>query len=170
MKNALCCLCSQTQPIPIPLAPLSTLVPRLRCSVEGLNQELEGMFICQPTHQQHRVPLTSPPPNKRMCKRIRKYLTQIKTWRFLNRLLLMLIKQCKRCCFLSWLSSLRFQTDTGLRSLRRAAAADLRVTPPSPHLSPHLPPPPHPAPLPPTSPAPCPIVKMHFLTRTKVGF
>ncbi|KAM7370860.1 hypothetical protein PAMP_010374 [Pampus punctatissimus] len=46
---------TQAQPIPIPLAPLSTLVPRLRCSVEGLNQELEGMFICQPTHQQHRL-------------------------------------------------------------------------------------------------------------------
>lgn len=39
----------QTKPIPIPLAPLSTLVPRLRCSVEGLNQELEGMFISQPS-------------------------------------------------------------------------------------------------------------------------
>ncbi|KAF7204424.1 protein FAM117A isoform X2 [Nothobranchius furzeri] len=38
---------TQTQPIPIPLSPLSTLVPRLRCSVEGLNQELEGMFISQ---------------------------------------------------------------------------------------------------------------------------
>ncbi|XP_076615388.1 protein FAM117A-like [Chaetodon auriga] len=46
---------AQTQPIPIPLAPLSTLVPRLRCSVEGLNQELEGMFICQPPHLQHRL-------------------------------------------------------------------------------------------------------------------
>uniref|UniRef100_A0A3Q3VS55 Uncharacterized protein n=1 Tax=Mola mola TaxID=94237 RepID=A0A3Q3VS55_MOLML len=46
-----------TQPIPIPLAPLSTLVPRLRCSLEGLNQELEGMFICQPPHPQHRVEL-----------------------------------------------------------------------------------------------------------------
>ncbi|XP_033181651.1 protein FAM117A-like isoform X2 [Mastacembelus armatus] len=44
---------TQTQPIPIPLAPLSTLVPRLRCSVEGLNQELEGMFICQPPHPQN---------------------------------------------------------------------------------------------------------------------
>nr|XP_057917719.1 protein FAM117A-like [Doryrhamphus excisus] len=45
---------AQTQPIPIPLTPLSTLVPpRLRRSVEGLNQELEGMFICQPAHQQH---------------------------------------------------------------------------------------------------------------------
>ncbi|XP_034426212.1 protein FAM117A-like isoform X1 [Hippoglossus hippoglossus] len=46
---------TQTQSIPIPLAPLSTLVPRLRCSVEGLNQELEGMFICQPLHPQHRL-------------------------------------------------------------------------------------------------------------------
>ncbi|XP_068438579.1 protein FAM117A-like [Clinocottus analis] len=46
---------SQTQPISIPLAPLSTLVPRLRCSVEGLNQELEGMFICQPLHPPHRL-------------------------------------------------------------------------------------------------------------------
>ncbi|XP_054625185.1 protein FAM117A-like isoform X2 [Dunckerocampus dactyliophorus] len=44
---------TQTQPIPIPLTPLSTLVPRLRRSVEGLNQELEGMFVCQPAHQQH---------------------------------------------------------------------------------------------------------------------
>ncbi|XP_029384302.1 protein FAM117A-like isoform X2 [Echeneis naucrates] len=43
---------AQTQPIPIPLTPLSTLVPRLRCSVEGLNQELEGMFICKPPHPQ----------------------------------------------------------------------------------------------------------------------
>ncbi|KAJ0015954.1 hypothetical protein NQD34_014244 [Periophthalmus magnuspinnatus] len=34
---------------PIPLTPLSTLVPKLRCSVEGLNQELEGMFFCQPS-------------------------------------------------------------------------------------------------------------------------
>ncbi|XP_068614013.1 protein FAM117A-like [Brachionichthys hirsutus] len=41
-----------TQPVPIPHAPLSTLVPRLRCSVEGLNQELEGMFVCQPPHPQ----------------------------------------------------------------------------------------------------------------------
>ncbi|CAG5906723.1 unnamed protein product [Menidia menidia] len=44
---------TQTQPIPIPLSPLSTLVPRLRCSVEGLNQELEGMFISQPPLPQH---------------------------------------------------------------------------------------------------------------------
>ncbi|XP_047466085.1 glucocorticoid-induced transcript 1 protein-like isoform X2 [Mugil cephalus] len=43
---------TQTQPIPIPLA---TLVPRLRCSVEGLNQELEGMFISQPPHPQQRL-------------------------------------------------------------------------------------------------------------------
>lgn len=46
---------TQTQPIPIALAPLSTLVPRLRCSVEGLNQELEAMLICQPPHTQHRL-------------------------------------------------------------------------------------------------------------------
>ncbi|XP_074520204.1 protein FAM117A-like [Halichoeres trimaculatus] len=46
---------TQTQPIHIPLAPLSTLVPRLRCSVEGLNQELEGMFICQPSHTPPRL-------------------------------------------------------------------------------------------------------------------
>ncbi|XP_019738974.1 protein FAM117A-like isoform X2 [Hippocampus comes] len=46
---------AQTQPVPIPLAPLSTLVPRLRCSVEGLNQELEGMFVCQPGHRQHQL-------------------------------------------------------------------------------------------------------------------
>ncbi|XP_034563791.1 protein FAM117A-like [Notolabrus celidotus] len=49
---------TQTQPIPIPLAPLaplSALVPRLRCSIEGLNQELEGMFICQPPHPQPRL-------------------------------------------------------------------------------------------------------------------
>ncbi|TNN46759.1 Protein FAM117A [Liparis tanakae] len=66
----------QTQPISIPLAPLSTLVPRLRCSVEGLNQELEGMFICQPLHPPHRneaeasLPLlmsSSPGPNKSCC-------------------------------------------------------------------------------------------------------
>lgn len=57
-------LCFQTQPIPIPLAPLSTLVPRLRCSVEGLNQELEAMLICQPTHTQHRVTGTSAPTTK----------------------------------------------------------------------------------------------------------
>ncbi|XP_029311619.1 protein FAM117A-like [Cottoperca gobio] len=49
------CSLGTTRPIPIPLAPLSTLVPRLRCSVEGLNQELEGMFICQPPHPQHRL-------------------------------------------------------------------------------------------------------------------
>ncbi|XP_051925421.1 protein FAM117A-like [Hippocampus zosterae] len=46
---------AQTQPVAIPLAPLSTLVPRLRCSVEGLNQELEGMFVCQPGHRQHQL-------------------------------------------------------------------------------------------------------------------
>ncbi|XP_034049503.1 protein FAM117A-like isoform X2 [Thalassophryne amazonica] len=45
---------TQTKPIPIP-AFLSTLVPPLHCSVEGLNQELEGMFICQSQHHQHRL-------------------------------------------------------------------------------------------------------------------
>lgn len=52
-------MCLQTQPIPIPLAPLSTLVPRLRCSVEGLNQELEAMLICQSPHSQHGVMVSS---------------------------------------------------------------------------------------------------------------
>uniref|UniRef100_A0A3Q2QGD5 Protein FAM117A-like n=1 Tax=Fundulus heteroclitus TaxID=8078 RepID=A0A3Q2QGD5_FUNHE len=46
---------TQTQPVPIPLSPLSTLVPRLRCSVEGLNQELEGMFISPSPPPQHRL-------------------------------------------------------------------------------------------------------------------
>ncbi|XP_058477721.1 protein FAM117A-like [Solea solea] len=46
---------TQGQSIPIPLSPLSTLVPRLRCSVEGLNQELEGMFVCQPPDPPHRL-------------------------------------------------------------------------------------------------------------------
>lgn len=46
---------AQTEPIPIPPAPLSTLVPPLRCSVEGLNQELEGMFISQSLHPLQRL-------------------------------------------------------------------------------------------------------------------
>ncbi|XP_038154762.1 protein FAM117A-like isoform X1 [Cyprinodon tularosa] len=46
---------TQTQPVPIPVSPLSTLVPRLRCSVEGLNQELEGMFISQSPPPQHKL-------------------------------------------------------------------------------------------------------------------
>ncbi|CDQ59300.1 unnamed protein product [Oncorhynchus mykiss] len=37
---------------PIPPTPLYKLTPRLRRSVEGLNQELEGMFVCQPPHHQ----------------------------------------------------------------------------------------------------------------------
>ncbi|XP_038154763.1 protein FAM117A-like isoform X2 [Cyprinodon tularosa] len=45
----------ETQPVPIPVSPLSTLVPRLRCSVEGLNQELEGMFISQSPPPQHKL-------------------------------------------------------------------------------------------------------------------
>uniref|UniRef100_A0A3B3YWB1 Family with sequence similarity 117 member Aa n=1 Tax=Poecilia mexicana TaxID=48701 RepID=A0A3B3YWB1_9TELE len=59
------CLCPQTQPVPIPLSPLSTLVPRLRCSVEGLNQELEGMFISQSPPPQHRVGLLEVPDGHR---------------------------------------------------------------------------------------------------------
>lgn len=62
-KDCQCCYphgsCSlgatQTQPVPIPLSPLSTMVPRLRCSVEGLNQELEGMFISQSPPPPHRL-------------------------------------------------------------------------------------------------------------------
>ncbi|KAM9426056.1 protein FAM117A-like isoform 2-T2 [Pholidichthys leucotaenia] len=46
---------TQTQPIPIPLKPLSTLAPPLRCSVEGLNQELERMFISHSPYQQQRL-------------------------------------------------------------------------------------------------------------------
>lgn len=46
---------TQTPAIHIPLAPLCTLVPRLRCSEEGLNQELEGMFICQSNHPPPRL-------------------------------------------------------------------------------------------------------------------
>uniref|UniRef100_A0A3P8PET9 Family with sequence similarity 117 member Aa n=1 Tax=Astatotilapia calliptera TaxID=8154 RepID=A0A3P8PET9_ASTCA len=57
-KIVFTCLCAQTQPIPIPPAPLSTLVPPLRCSVEGLNQELEGMFISQSLHPLQRVIIT----------------------------------------------------------------------------------------------------------------
>eukprot|EP00063_Salmo_salar_P039274 XP_014014109.1 PREDICTED: protein FAM117A-like isoform X2 [Salmo salar] len=37
---------------PNPPTPLYKLTPRLRRSVEGLNQELEGMFVCQPPHHQ----------------------------------------------------------------------------------------------------------------------
>lgn len=66
--------CPQTQPIPIPLAPLSTLVPPLRCSVEGLNQELEGMFICQPPHPQHRVTITDPSVGVRACENVQSVL------------------------------------------------------------------------------------------------
>ncbi|KAF6732026.1 Protein FAM117A [Oryzias melastigma] len=48
---------------PSPSLPLSTLVPPLRCSVEGLNQELEGMFISQPLLPQHRASITYTPPS-----------------------------------------------------------------------------------------------------------
>lgn len=76
--------------------------------------------------------------------------------------------------FVSFLfSSLRFLTVTGLRSLRRAAAVDLRVTPPlhpCPHHL-HLPPPPHhPAPLLQTSSPLHPALKMHLWSCTKVSW
>ncbi|XP_053722333.1 protein FAM117A-like [Synchiropus splendidus] len=46
---------TQTPPIPIPVMPLSSLVPPLGCSMEALNQELEGVFISQSTQQQHQL-------------------------------------------------------------------------------------------------------------------
>ncbi|XP_056153753.1 protein FAM117A-like isoform X1 [Lampris incognitus] len=45
----------ESQPVPIPLGPLSRLAPRLRCSVEGLNQELEGMLVSVTTQHQRRL-------------------------------------------------------------------------------------------------------------------
>ncbi|KAJ8364430.1 hypothetical protein SKAU_G00132610 [Synaphobranchus kaupii] len=45
---------TQTMPLPIPLRPLSRLTPRLCHSVEGLNQELEGVFVCETLEEQHR--------------------------------------------------------------------------------------------------------------------
>lgn len=112
----------QTQPIPIPLAPLSTLVPRLRCSVEGLNQELEAMLICQPTHTQPRVNGTS--SSSTCCLPAKLHKLQV------------------FFVFLVFLSSMTFQTATGLPSHCRAptaeAAVGLRVTLPQHHC---LPPP-----------------------------
>lgn len=49
------CSSGTTQPIPIPRPALSALTAQLCSSVEGLNQELEGMFISPPPHPQHRV-------------------------------------------------------------------------------------------------------------------
>ncbi|XP_023655632.2 protein FAM117A-like [Paramormyrops kingsleyae] len=46
---------SQTTPITIPLAPLVRLAPRLRHSIEGLNQELEGVFVREQPEEQHRI-------------------------------------------------------------------------------------------------------------------
>lgn len=66
------------------------------------------------------------------------------------------------------LSSWRFQTATGLRFLRRAAAVDLRVTPPLHPCPPH-PVPPHPVPLPQTSPIPHRTLKMHLWMCNKVS-
>lgn len=45
------CVCAQT----IPLLPLSRLAPRLRRSVEGLNLELEGVFVSETAEDQHKV-------------------------------------------------------------------------------------------------------------------
>ncbi|XP_029954435.1 protein FAM117A-like isoform X2 [Salarias fasciatus] len=49
------CSWGTTQPIPIPRPALSTLSPQLCSSVEGLNQELEGMFISPTPDPQHRL-------------------------------------------------------------------------------------------------------------------
>ncbi|KAG9350057.1 hypothetical protein JZ751_026410 [Albula glossodonta] len=46
---------TQTLPLPIPLVPLSRLTPRLCHSVEGLNQELEGVFVREVPEEQHRI-------------------------------------------------------------------------------------------------------------------
>ncbi|XP_036391346.1 protein FAM117A-like [Megalops cyprinoides] len=46
---------TQTMPLPIPLVPLSRLTPRLRHSVEGLNLELEGVFVRETPEEQHRI-------------------------------------------------------------------------------------------------------------------
>ncbi|KAJ7984439.1 hypothetical protein DPEC_G00354850 [Dallia pectoralis] len=43
---------SQNHLVPSPLTPLYKLTPSLHQSVEGLNQELEGMFVCQLPHHQ----------------------------------------------------------------------------------------------------------------------
>uniref|UniRef100_A0A3B3RFA0 Family with sequence similarity 117 member Ab n=1 Tax=Paramormyrops kingsleyae TaxID=1676925 RepID=A0A3B3RFA0_9TELE len=45
----------ETTPITIPLAPLVRLAPRLRHSIEGLNQELEGVFVREQPEEQHRI-------------------------------------------------------------------------------------------------------------------
>ncbi|KAF5903783.1 solute carrier family 35 member B1, partial [Clarias magur] len=39
----------------IPLLPLSRLAPRLRRSVEGLNLELEGVFVSETAEEQHKI-------------------------------------------------------------------------------------------------------------------
>ncbi|CAN9509223.1 unnamed protein product [Ophioblennius macclurei] len=49
------CSWGTTQPIPIPRPALATLTTQLCSSVEGLNQELEGMFISPPPHPQLRL-------------------------------------------------------------------------------------------------------------------
>ncbi len=49
--RACACACVQT----MPLIPLSRLAPRLRRSVEGLNLELEGVFVSETAKEQHKV-------------------------------------------------------------------------------------------------------------------
>ncbi|MBN3296514.1 F117A protein, partial [Amia calva] len=46
---------TQVTPPLSPQTPLSRLTPRLRHSVEGLNTELEGVFVREPTEEQPRV-------------------------------------------------------------------------------------------------------------------
>ncbi|MFT7814770.1 protein FAM117A-like isoform X1 [Arapaima gigas] len=67
------CVCvapPQTAPVPIPQTALSRLTPRLCHSVEGLNQELEGVFVREMPEEQHRVLEVpdghrAPPPSQR---------------------------------------------------------------------------------------------------------
>lgn len=45
----------------MPLLPLNRLAPRLRRSVEGLNLELEEVFVSEKSDDQHEVRPLSPP-------------------------------------------------------------------------------------------------------------
>lgn len=49
------CLWCPPPPQTVPLTPLSRLAPRLRRSVEGLNLELEGVFVSETPEDQHKV-------------------------------------------------------------------------------------------------------------------
>lgn len=141
-KFILTCLCWQTQPIPIPLSPLSTLFPRLRCSVEGLNQELEGMFISQSPPPQHRVGVSNTP---RHMHTQRSSGTTLQAPGQANGCWCYILKSANSRPD----SSSRSQTVTVLQSLCTALAEVLRMTAPShPSL---LRPPPLPRPAPPPS-------------------